>query len=285
MSLKESYWGKAMRPELFIVQAFLQELEPYIQGCGLVDASRLPEPTPFERGDNSTMFFGEAICIVSLMLGAPEPDVARMVRETLDPCFIEPGLLKRSPSNHNIDGPDNMLGVLAACRLSGETSIPRAILRYGMRHGGWFNQPNPGSIRNAQGHIQWEAFLWRQVQLIVAAVEASRFPFFILWPLRLILTPLYMWTAGVLLAAAYAKSPPPPEGMDAYRLTWLLRQCVEGNLFLRLAGYLWFIRLHRDFPMGMMDVASHYYEEGHPFSKWWCSSKPKITMRTISHEE
>lgn len=253
------------------LSGFIHELTPYIQGCGLIDASLLPVPTPFERGDNSTMFFGESICIMSKLMSDPEAnkELSETVRQVLAPCFIEPGLLKRGPTNLNQDGPDNMLGVLAACKLSGETSIPRAILLYGIRHLGFFNQPRPGKFTGSDGKISWEAFLWRQFQLVAATVSAAR-----LGPFRLLALPFYLWTAGVILLSA-VKRKPPTENMDSRRLAWLLVQIVrKDSLLCYLASKLWYMALRQDFPLSvwgqsMRGVASHYYEKGHPFSRYW----------------
>jgi len=253
---------------------FLAALEPYRTKAGLIDAHTLPVPKPVDWGDNGTMFYGESICILVSLLDDPKDKQKYLWRftETLAPYFIVPGLLRRRRDSDDVDGPDNMLGVLAASRMLGEPHLARYIFWYGIEHLGFFNQPNPGNFTmpHKVPEVNWEAFLWRQPQLIAAALSAGRFP----WILRFLFTPVYFYAALVILYSGLRRKPN-NEDMDSRRLAWLLIQCVKDTSILcLLASKVWYHGLRKDFPLekwgqSMRGVASQYYEAGHPFIKYW----------------
>lgn len=252
---------------------FLADLGPYRTLSGLIDAHTLPVPTPLDWGDNGTMFFGESVCIASKLEGADGPSLPLDVIKTYHPYFIVPGLLRRRQNDTDIDGPDNMLGVLAASKVTGVTQYARDIFWYGIKHFGFFNQPNPGSPFYPGTHkIDGEAFLWRQLQLIAATISAARFNRLV----KILFFPLYFYTALVILYAGLVRAAP-SQDLDSRRLAWLLIQCVgDDSILCWLASKVWYHGLRKDYPLStwgqsMRGVASYFYQQDpkHPFITYW----------------
>lgn len=254
---------------------FLLKLSPYRTISGLIDAHTLPKPTPYDWGDNGVMFFGEYVCILSKMDPAADwgSNFIDYYETVLDKYFITPGLLKRRVDCLNIDGPDNMLGVLASSHAIKNPKYARDILKYGCKNFGFFNQPNPGSVfYPGTKKINFEALLWRQPQLIAAAMSVAQLPKIF----KLLMSPLYFYTALVILYSGLFRAAPTAD-LDSRRLAWLLVQCVgEDSILCKLAAKVWFWGLRKDYPLSrwgqsMRGVAKMYYESDplHPFTEYW----------------
>lgn len=244
------------------------EIIPYVDGYGLVAPHKVTAGT-MRSCDNGTMFLGEYYDMLYKSAQSTQLDSDNW-EQTISTCMLEPGLVARAPGAHDLDAPDNMLGILSAGKLLNSPAIPRQILWYGLKHFGWFNQENPGSIYGKDGTILWAAFLWRQYQLVAATVSASRLP----WILRLLFLPSYFY-AALVIAYTGLKNIPNDQDMDSRRLCWHLVQIVAPDSWMcRQASKVWYWKLHKDFPPSqweqcMRGVAAKYYEEGHPFIRYW----------------
>lgn len=179
--------------------------------------------------------------------------------------MVETGLLGRAPGAlGEQDGPDNQYAVLAACKVLGLQQLAENIYKYGMNHYGFFNSECPGTFRNKAGKINWRAFLWRQPQMVAAAISASgNFSRWKLWQL-----PFYI-VAAVTIATSGISAP--LNDSDTRRLCWSLIQSVTPDSFIcRLAAKLWYNRLYKQYgPYGMREVAERYYQQSHPFKHYW----------------
>jgi hypothetical protein len=162
------------------------------------------------------------------------------------------------------EGPDDYYGVLNACFHLGNTEIPRKFLWATIKYKGALNNVNPGIW-------QWSTVLIRQPQLLAAMVAAA-FP---KWnPLhilvRLMALPVFL-VAAVSLAISCINTP--NSQADPRRLSWHLLQTVyRRSIMCRLASFVWYWRLRKDYKEAeMRGVAYVYYERGHPFIQYWVS--------------
>jgi hypothetical protein len=179
--------------------------------------------------------------------------------------MLQPGLTIRAPQDHSTDSPDNTLAIFNASHNLNKPNIASQVLSYGYSHFGWFNPSNPGSIRKADGTIDWGTFLWRQPQLIVAAAAAAN-------RLSIFHLPIVMYTAMAILVTGLKNYD--LSLTDDRRLCWHLIQATKNKSFLcRMASKVWYWKLYKDYgkDVGMRGVASRYYQAGHPFIKYWVS--------------
>lgn len=251
------------------------DLGPYTTLSGLVDFDVLPEPKPWDRGDNGSCGLAESICIAT-MQGNDEGDRFERV---MAPYIIEPGLMVRRKDCTDVNSPDNYIALLAAAYLSNRPKFARDFLLHGLKHFGFYTIP---------GNFQWEGFLWRMPHLIYMGVLASRFPNWLrslkylalsalAFPGSLKLLALLPWLLPLYSALCVfyeAKIRKLDGGMDPWRLTWLTVQVLKGSSICSYPIKLWYSRLRKEFPLdkwgqSMRGVAANYYCEGHPFSRHW----------------
>jgi len=138
--------------------------------------------------------------------------------------------------------------------------LAEMVIDYGWQHFGSFNDREPGKWTFA-------SWLWRQPQLMFALYcAAGRHP---KWynPLSWWLYPFEVYTALIIATSCMFSA---PTDWDARRLSWLLIQTVSPVSFLcRLAAKIWTHRLNATYTDGMRSVAAGYYQQGHPFIKYW----------------
>lgn len=238
------------------------EIKPYIDCEGLVSPS-IPQPnTP--GSNNGVMYTSEMIMMLIANKEANSSDVFYYLNK-INSCMKRDGLLGRHPGGTgDQEGPDDYLAYAAALDLiqtvsnqeADEFNIVRArtmarrIVLYGLEHLGNMNNVSPKNW-------SWTAFLGRQPQLTAAFLWASKIS---------IPAPLRIYVAASIIASAFNKD----LGVDSWRLSWLLVQIAKRHSWIcRQASKLWYRRLYKKFPNGMKDVASVYYQAGHPFSKYW----------------
>lgn len=218
---------------------------PYLDKFGMVVSNASG------RSDNGVMFTSEYLILLA-MNGELQPEDKADYLAKMRRCLINGELLMRDPENDGAqqEGPDDYLGLLAGCKVAGDTSIPRAILWYGLRHLGAFNNVTPG---------KWtvQSFLWRQPQLITHALFAARLP----------VGPFRAFFVLSLLFAVYQNET--RGNTDARRLGWLLIQTWDGKgLLSRWAVGVWKRWLFSKYPDGMIGVCRIYYGEAHPFTEY-----------------
>lgn len=239
------------------------EIVPYIDGEGFVAPSLVEPPGAMRGSDNGPMFTAELYVMYQKLgqLVNQDPfDYANKINANID----SNGLLNRHHigTSNGQEGPDDYVGVLDGCKILGNTDIPRRFLWAVIKFKGSLNNANPG-------HWSWSSFLIRQPQLL-GSMMAAAFPS---WknPLHIILR-LLTWP--VFLAAAISIGisciNAPLSDTDSRRLAWHLWQTTKPvSLMCWLAGKIWLRRLYKDFPNGMLGVAAIYYQQGHPFAKYW----------------
>jgi hypothetical protein len=193
--------------------------------------------------------------------GEMDKDRAFNLSGILGRCFKEPGLLMRSPENAGgQEGPDDYLGVCLGIKAI-QTQYDgvdggNKIFKYGLKHFGVF--------RNDPGASIWQAFLWRQPQLIAAALSIVQTHWYSSLLYFLIQRPFMWYAAGSIFFACRGNV----DGMDPWRLTWILIQLTEDKSWLcKWAAQGWYDRLWLKFCRdGMNAVAADYYEPEHPFA-------------------
>ena len=173
-------------------------------------------------------------------------------------------MLNRVPlgQNDGLESVDDYYGVLDGCKTLKVTSIPRTFLKALFRNLGFMNNVDRTKI--------WSAFLPRQPQLIAAMISTS-FPSLlntIHWLIRLLAFPLYLWTSIVIFISCIGVS---TNDTDDRRLAWHLIQTVTPvSMLCKLASSVWFYRLYSNYgATGMRAVAKIYYQQNHPFAKYW----------------
>jgi len=96
-------------------------------------------------------------------------------------CMKEPGLLMRTPDNSfGQQSWDDYLGVACLCIHDGITDIPKEILKYGVKHGFFFNNIGPFSFKAFLGRFpQVWALMW------IAAYPWLKWPMYpVLWAIQ-----------------------------------------------------------------------------------------------------
>jgi hypothetical protein len=220
--------------------------------------------TQERQSDNCTMYTSEyAIMLAKNLQNTPEDD--NEWEELINKSMLLPGLLARYPGYKDQDSVDNMVGVLAASKVLNKPEVAESIFQYGLRHLGFFNTEIPGDFEGNSGKINWASMLWRQPQLIFAALCASgRQKWWKIYQL-----PLAIYTALVIAVGGKNE---PINSTDPRRLNWLLSQAVNNSLLCRLASKVFFNRCYKDYNVTenfMREVAARYYQLGHPFVRYW----------------
>lgn len=155
-------------------------------------------------------------------------------------CYLYPGCLERTPNNtFGQESYDDYLGTAAACIATGETGIPREILKYGFMD---------CFIFNTDGVLQGRDFLGRFPQVWLLMFPAA-FP----WLKWLFALPLFVM-------AYFLKGN--IEDQSGTILQWLIQKSVV-NLFGTCYFYnRWISRNKFDLKN---DIFAKYFNTGHPF--------------------
>lgn len=243
--------------------ALRDEIVPYTDGNMLV-APNLVTPGILRASDNGTMYTSEYYVMLQKLNQLISKDLADF-QNRIGACVNDQGMLCREPKDqpHGQEQVDNYYGVLNACKQLRNTEIPRKFIGALFKYIGFMDNVNPGS------HSNWASFMPRQPQLIAAMISAA-FPSFrnpLHFIIRLLALPLYFVAAVTLLISCVGVD---PGNADARRLSWHLWQATKGtSLMCFLAGKVWLRRLYSTYPRGMLDVANLYYQQDHPFKKYW----------------
>ena len=239
-----------------------QEIIPY------TDANNLVSPCLthgiLKGSDNGPMYTSEYYVILQKLNELTPADTANY-KNKINTCINEEGMLCRVPIGQD-DGQeqvDDYYGVLNGCKQLKITSIPRRFLKAIFKYKGSMNNESPGTF-------QWDAFMPRQLQLMAAMISAA-FPSW--WNpihvlIRIFFWHLYLYTAIIIATSCIGTD---PSSTDPRRLSWHLVQTVSSHsLLCRLASYIWYWRLYKDYgPLGMQAVAKLYYQDNHPFQRYW----------------
>jgi len=233
-----------------------EEIKLYKDNQGYVNPY-LVNTSQGRQSDNGTMFSSEYY----IMLSKRQEDTERDADEwevLIAKCMPIPGLTVRYPGDIAIDAPDNIYAILAASKVLNRPHVAKSMLDYGFKHRGYYNIETPT--------WNWAGLQWRQLQMIFAMLCASntyKWWKFWYWPLEL-------YSA---LAIAISCMNTPTYETDPRRLNWLFIQSVkEDSLLCRLATKVWFKRLKKDYDVtenAMRVVAKTYYQDDHPFAKFW----------------
>lgn len=214
--------------------------------------------------DNGTCFTSEYYILLAKR-GELVPNDRNEFSTKIWTCFApnKMGLLLRQPRTLGQDGPDNLLAVCAASIVLDDSFIPDFILHYGVRHLGFYNSDNPGSLKTRAGKLNLGAFLWRQPQLLTITLAGAK-------KLKWYHFPLTFYTALVILYAGLRNIS--KTDSDSWRLTWLLIQGMSKvSKLCKWSSKYFYKQLYEKFLNGMTGVAETYYEKDHPFIRFWKS--------------
>lgn len=228
------------------------EILPYVDGNNLV-TPLLYDGQYVSGSDNGPMYTSEYFIMLAMRKELTSLDPV-LWATLIERCMPTPGLLQRSPERNRQVGPDDLYGVLAGAKVLNCPDIAQKIYDYGLKNFGSFNTEQPGKWTT-------RSFLWRQPQLIAAAIAAAgKAKFYHL--------PLFFITALVILFSGIGVE---KGNTDARRLPWLLIQTVAPVSFLcELASRFWYKRLYKVYGVGgMREVAKIYYHDNHPFQRYW----------------
>lgn len=222
---------------------------------GLVSSKKCHESDVNPTG-NGVMYTGELMTLLNLRDELTDYD-KQYFMDTMKKCMPVTGLLVRGPGWNETD-PDDYYGFCAGVVATGETTLAEAVLTYGWLRFGSFNGADP---------TKWTpgTFLWRQPQMVFALYAAANRRTAWLWPLEII-------TALIIALSCISAT---STNQDEWRISWLLIQATKNFSWLcKAASWFWYKRIFRVFGHGGLAVPySHYYEEGHPFVKYFPVAK------------
>jgi hypothetical protein len=222
------------------------EILDYVDADGLVSPRRVEDKTARSASGNGLLYTSEYMIALHLRGDLNLTDIEGFVR-VLRSCQKEPGLFNRSPIHKDQNAPDDYTGILAACHMIGIEEFPRAIYKYGNEHGWVFDNTGEGSK---------SAWFWRMPHL-VAAIKIAAGEKCELWR--------QIYTTAVILWAIRAKR----EDQDAHTLTWLLTKITDDKWIPRQAGKLWRWKFKRQYPRGLGQVLSDYFNCYHPLANYF----------------
>ena len=288
------------------VTNLLKEIALFTDADGLVSPYNLERPGETSNASgNGVLYTGELMALLNRHgeLNTVENILFRLAMLKCMP--VERGLLHRSPTHPDQQGPDDYVGFFVGCHVTGNSDLVQSVIDYGWKHYGFFNNANPGSFYHKDGRFNSSAFLIRQVPLVGLAYSAAgkpkRFLNFITAiatatgccenQLTVILTGLMSFIIFILSALtvnimflvscvlfglgcffAYKESKPISD-VDARFLGWLMLEGMPSTSWtIKQAKKLFDKRVLRDYPKGMNDVAAMAFgnrNPEHPFAKYW----------------
>ena len=243
--------------------SLMSEIVPYLDRNGMV-CPKLADPNAPYGSGNGVMYTSELYTLANMRGELAEDDKKRFF-SIIQRCITFHGALNRTPVelNHDQEGPDDYYGLLNACMNLGNTEIPRTFLKCVIMNMGALNNEHPS---------KWTArsFLIRQPQLLLSMLVAA-FPSRVNplhYAIRILLLPLFVFSA--LLIATNGMFVDPKE-VDTRRLGWHLAKTLSPvSLLCKIASAIRAKMIEVDYgPEGMKVVASRYYEENHPFARYW----------------
>lgn len=172
-------------------------------------------------------------------------------------CLVEPGLLKRSPTHPDQQGPDDYIGAAAASYFIDQGLLAKTILEYGRTHPArWKGLPVHYVYNNVKpGEFSSSAWLGRQPALIAhLQFCAGETP--ALWR-------QLAWAAAILMAK--------PESQDDWVLSSLLVMVAGDRTWVtRQASRRWKENFKQAWPGGLKQVLTAYFnlQEAHPLATW-----------------
>lgn len=238
------------------------DMLPYRDADGLVVPNGEGcSPTQYNVSGNGVLYTGEYVLLMRLNGELNDSD-RKDYRDVIEACMpVEKGLLSRSPTHSDQEGPDDYIGLAVGAWATGNNDLAEAVITYGKKHYGFFNNENPGSYYHKDGRFNWSALLIRQPQLIgIMYYAANRVPPFLI---RLYLA------IGILISGRNK----PLSDSDARILAWLVINVVDNRCWMiKIAARVFTNRLLKQYDRGMTDVISYYFQDPHPFRKHW----PKV---------
>jgi hypothetical protein len=168
-------------------------------------------------------------------------------QDAIDKCYIEPGLLGRKPKGleQAQEQFDDYLGRAIACMLTGNTTEPREILRYGLLN---------GFVFNTDKKLEWKDFLGR-FPIVFMFMFAAAFP-----KLKYLVYPLL---------TLYCYSLTPPDLSDCSGLQLQLLMLVGYNkLYRNEIGFDWSLKFEKKNKARIYEIFLGYYKTDHPFTKF-----------------
>lgn len=234
-----------------------EEITPYRDEDFLVHPWILDREETNKSG-NGVFYTSEYYTLLKLNNDLTDAD-SRMFEFIMQRCQVEPGLYKRSPTHTDQEGADDYYGLLMGAYFTGNHKLAEEVIEYGNNHYWIINNTNPGSFFHPDGRLNVSAWFFRYPALIAHAYwAANKTP-----PLILYL----LWCIIVGVSCRKGRE----HGTDPFRVTWALVKTNNGRGWLaRFVSKLFYKRLAKFFPNGgMNEVASLYYRDNHPFSRYW----------------
>lgn len=234
-----------------------QRILPYLDADGLV-APRKTKPGEVNVSGNGLMYLAEHV--LDLRVIDPQAHSGESFRRVVKSCWKDGivGLLNRSPTHRDQEGPDDLIAVAAAdswvayCILDYGKNEPARIGPMKLRY--FYNNVRPGTCYHRDGkRLNWSAWLGRQPQ-VVAHLHwcAGKRP------------PLWMrvWWCLVIGFTGILE----PRSEDAWRLSRILvwSASLRGGWMERVAIRIWARRLLKHWPGGMPEVKRSYFSFEHP---------------------
>jgi hypothetical protein len=235
----------------------------YVDGNKLMTPNPQPQPPVGKGSDNGPMYTSEYFIMLK-KTGNLTPQDQTDFDTRMGSCVDSNGLLNRAPNDTDQEEPDDFYGATNGMAEMGNTALPRKMLGAIFRYFGCMNNNSPGT---------WTAnsFMARQPQ-IIAAMAAAAFPSLedpLHYLIRLAFLPFFLYSAIILALSCIGTD---IGNTDARRLAWHLGNNVSKVSLLNKLGYKIFMnRLLKDYPNGMKDVASIYYQpkNTNPYAKYW----------------
>lgn len=263
-----------------ITQEFLEYLD---------NKGELIAPTKNGGSLNGVLYTSIALIVMNDNNSLSE-EVKEHLAKHLSRCFLEPGLLTRTPEHHtDQQGPDDYVGITAAAYIL-NLPFAKEVYEYGQRITVFgplklkyvYNNTNPGTLteplRNPvdlskQSTLQllllrlWgkpdhkinvESWLGRQLQLRAHFAYASDHKPNLF--LRI------FWSLVIWHSARYTK----PNDQDGWMLAWLLVRTLNGRSWIgNLASKYWYKKMYEVFPSGLKELKYLEGNTNHPITKYW----------------
>ncbi len=242
-----------------------EEIKLFTDADGLISPYNLERPGETTNASgNGVLYTGEYIALLKRLGELNELDSITFFQTMLKCMPHAIGLLHRSPTHPDQQGPDDYVGFFVGCYVTGNKELAQSVINYGWDHYGFFNNENPGSYYHKDGRFNWSALLIRQPQLICLAYWAAG------------KEPNIIFIIYVMFVILFAGRNKPVGDVDSRLLSWLLIQvAIENSRLCLWAAKLWTNRLLKTYPNGMKDVANIAFgnrNPEHPFAKYW----PKV---------
>lgn len=254
----------------------------YIDRDGLVQP--MAYPPNFNASGNGLLYTAEMYIILARTHVLNAHDLKKF-ESIIMSCEVERGLLKRSPTHGDQEGPDDYIGVTAASYILNRTSdnmsgmwrndIAQRILEYGERvkveyppclsFNYVYNNVKPGTSKHPDGRTNWSALFARMPQVVAhLKLAAKQQPSTI---------EMFVWQQSVM--GCHDK---PKNDQTARILSWLMVMTGHGqNDTCDRTTAEWYRRLKSQFPGGMRQVVAEYFQNpDHPLAKHWVDDDPNV---------